>query len=134
MAHDEEELDYLCGGMADPLIQEVASVTGRDMRAYVLDGEVIACVMRSSDRDFRANFSLGGRAELCEPPEECLGIVERIVGRLAPTFVGVDFTFGDGCVYLNEIEDVVGTRMLYLLTDLDPARLLMESVHSKSSL
>ena len=53
MAHDEEELDYLCGGMADPLIQEVASVTGRDMRAYVLDGEVVACVMRSSDRDFR---------------------------------------------------------------------------------
>ena len=134
MAHDEEELDDLCGGMDDPLIQEVASVTGRDMRAYVLDGEVIACVMRSSDRDFRANFSLGGRAELYEPPEECLGIVERIVGRLAPTFVGVDFTFGDGCVYLNEIEDVVGTRMLYSLTDLDPARLLMESVHSKSSL
>ena len=134
MAHDMEELEDLCGGMDDPLVQEVAPVVGRDMRAYVLDGEVIACVMRSSDRDFRANFSLGGRAELCEPPEECLGIIERIIGRLAPTFVGVDFTFGDGCVYLNEIEDVVGTRMLYSLTDLDPARLLMESVHSKSSL
>ena len=73
-------------------------------------------------------------AELCDPPEECVGIIEKVVGRLAPTFVGVDFTFGDGRVYLNEVEDVAGTRMLYSLTDLDPARLLMECVHSKSSL
>lgn len=134
MAHDPEELATACAGMDDALVQEVAGVLGRDMRAYVLDGRILACVMRSSDTDFRANFSLGGRAELCDPPEECVGIIEEVVGRFAPTFVGVDFTFGDGRVYLNEVEDVVGTRMLYSLTDLDPARLLMECVHSKSSL
>ncbi len=134
MADGIDELDLLCGRLVDPLVQEVAPVLGRDMRAYVLDGEIVACVLRSSDTDFRANYSLGGKAELCEPPEECIGIVQKIVGRLAPTFVGVDFTFGDGCVYLNEVEDVVGTRMLHSLTDLDPARILMESVHSKSSL
>ena len=135
MARDTVELEALLADLGeDALVQEAAPVLGRDMRAYVLDGEVLACVMRSSDTDFRANFSLGGRAELCEPPGECLDVVEKIVRKLAPTFVGVDFTFGDGCVYLNEVEDVVGTRMLYSLTDLDPARILMESVHSKRSL
>ena len=135
MARDTVELEALLADLGeDALVQEAAPVLGRDMRAYVLDGEVLACVMRSSDTDFRANFSLGGRAELCEPPGECLDVVEKIVRKLAPTFVGVDFTFGDGCVYLNEVEDVVGTRMLYWLTDLDPARILMESVHSKRSL
>ena len=134
MAGDLEQLEDIVGTMDDPLVQKVSPVLGRDMRAYVLDGEVLACVMRSSDTDFRANYSLGGTAELCEPPEECLRIIDRIVGELEPTLVGIDFLFGGEGVYLNEVEDVVGTRMLYSLTDLDPAHLLMECVHSKMSL
>ena len=133
MADDTDELADLIDRIPDPIIQQVAPVLGRDMRAYVLDGEVLACVMRSSENDFRANYSLGGKAELCEPPEECLEMIEKVVSELHPMFVGVDFVFGDR-PYLNEVEDVVGTRMLYSLTDLDPARLLMECVHSKRSL
>lgn len=134
LAHGRDELEKACEDIPDPIVQECAENPGRDMRAYVLDGEIIACVMRSSDTDFRANFSLGGRAELCEPPNECLETVEKIVKALDPVFVGVDFVFGGDGPLLNEVEDVVGTRMLYSLTDLDPARLLMESVHSKRSL
>ena len=133
MAGDRDELEKVVDRIPDPIVQEAAPVLGRDMRAYVLDGEVLACVMRSSENDFRANYSLGGRAELCEPPEECLRMIEKVVSELHPMFVGVDFVFGDR-PYLNEVEDVVGTRMLYSLTDLDPARLLMECVHSKRSL
>ena len=133
MAGDRDELDRVVNRIPDPIVQEAAPVLGRDMRAYVLDGEVLACVMRSSENDFRANYSLGGKAELCEPPEECLEMIEKVVSELHPMFVGVDFVFGDR-PYLNEVEDVVGTRMLYSLTDLDSARLLMECVHSKRSL
>lgn len=138
MAHDATELEEACASMPDPLIQETAPVLGRDMRAYVLDGEILACVMRSSDSDFRANYSLGGKAELCDCPGGCREIIEKVVGRLDPVLIGVDFVFGDDRVYLNEVEDAVGTRMLYSLTDLDPARLLMDRVsrrlHSKRSL
>ena len=132
MAGDRDELERVVGLIPDPIVQEAAPILGRDMRAYVLDGEVLACVMRSSENDFRANYSLGGKAELCEPPEECLKMIEKVVSELRPMFVGVDFVFGDRH-YLNEVEDVVGTRMLYSLTDLDPARLLMGCVHSKRS-
>ena len=133
MAGDRDGLERAVDSIPDPIVQEAAPVLGRDMRAYVLDGEVLACVMRSSENDFRANYSLGGMAELCEPPEECLRMIKKVVSELHPTFVGVDFVFGDR-PYLNEVEDVVGTRMLYSLTDLDSARLLMECVHSKRSL
>ena len=109
MADDTDELADLIDRIPDPIIQQVAPVLGRDMRAYVLDGEVLACVMRSSEK------------------------IEKVVSELHPMFVGVDFVFGDR-PYLNEVEEVVGTRMLYSLTDLDPARLLMECVHSKRSL
>ncbi len=136
MARDRAELDSLCERLGDSaIIQSCAPVLGRDMRAYVLDGEVLACVMRSSDTDFRANRGLGGRAELCEPPDGCLDILRGIVGELEPALAGIDFVFGEnGKAFLNEVEDVVGTRMLYELTDLDPAALLMGCVHSKMSL
>lgn len=137
LADDEAEAASICDGMNGrlPLIQTVAPVVGRDLRIYVLGGKVISSVLRSSDTDFRANHGLGGRAELCEPPGEALEYVRRMIPELMADFIGVDFVFGDGCVYLNEIEDVVGTRMLYELTDLDPATMYMRYVaHSKMSL
>lgn len=136
LARNPPEIGRIAGSMGSPcLIQEMAPVPGRDMRAYVLNGKVIQCVMRSSDRDFRANHGLGGRAELCGTPETAERIVGKVCGALGPCFVGVDFLFGeDGKMFLNEIEDVVGTRMLYELTDLDPARILIDDVHSKMSL
>ena len=136
-ADSPEEVDEICRSLEGrkPIIQQMASVPGRDLRMYVLGGKVIASVLRSSDTDFRANFKLGGKAEMVEPPAEAIGYVRRILPELRPDFIGVDFVFGDGMVYLNEIEDVVGTRMLYSLTDLDPARMYMEYIaHSKISL
>lgn len=118
-----------------PMVQTMASEPGRDMRMYVLGGKIIASVMRSNDTDFRANHKLGGKAELYEPPQQAVDIVKRILPELMPDFVGIDFVFGEEGVYLNEIEDVVGTRMLYELTDLDPALLYLEYItHSKISL
>ena len=118
-----------------PIVQSYASDPGKDMRVYVLGGKIIASVLRSSDTDFRANFKLGGKAELVEPPDKVGKMVKRIVPELMADFIGIDFVFGDGQVYLNEIEDVVGTRMLYSLTDMDPARMYMEYIaHSKISL
>ena len=136
MAEGREELEGILQKLgSDALVQKVAPVLGRDMRAYVLDGEIISCVMRSSDKDFRANHSLGGRAELCRPSEECRRIVSKMSEALGPCFVGIDFVFGEESkAFLNEVEDVVGTRMLYELTGLDPAAILVDNVHSKMSL
>ena len=136
-ADSEEDVKRLFSDLQGrkPLVQQMAPVRGRDMRIYVLGGRIIASVLRSSDTDFRANFKLGGKAEIVEPPEEAVDIVRRILPELMPDFVGIDFVFGREGVYLNEIEDVVGTRMLYSLTDLDPALMYMEYVtHSKISL
>ena len=136
-ARSREEVSELMERNAPrlPMVQRMAPVRGRDMRCYVLGGRVIASVMRSSDTDFRANFSLGGRAEVREPPEAAIGIIRKAAPELMPDFVGFDFLFGeDGEVYLNEIEDPVGTRMLYELTDLDAASPYMRYVADRSGL
>lgn len=136
-AETEEDVQQLVAQIEDrkPIVQSYASDPGKDLRVYVLGGRIIASVLRTSDTDFRANFKLGGKAELVEPPDQVIRMVKRIVPELMADFIGIDFVFGDGQVYLNEIEDVVGTRMLYSLTDMDPARMYMEYIaHSKISL
>ena len=42
---------------------------------------------------------------------------EKAAQLLQVSLVGVDFVFHQGKPYLNEIEDAVGTRMLYQFTD-----------------
>lgn len=133
LADDMGELDGLCTIIPEPLIQSCASTLGRDLRVYVLGDEIIASVMRSNDDDFRANYSLGGGATLFEPPDDIRDSAVRMARALESDLVGVDFIFSDGPM-LNEVEDAVGTRMLYSLTDLDPARLIVERAYSKMSL
>lgn len=93
---------------------------GKDVRVYLLDGEILAAVERRSATDFRSNFSLGGTACLTAPTQDMLNVIEKVIRKLSPWFVGVDFTFDqNGMPLLNEIEDIVGTRMLYKFTDIE---------------
>lgn len=113
------------------IAQDLSSEPGVDMRVYVLGGKVLAAVKRTSDSDFRSNFSLGGKAELVPLPGELHHTVKILVSSLGADFVGIDFIRHNGEWVLNEIEDVVGTRMLYSLTDIDAADLYIDYVISK---
>ena len=53
---------------------------------------------------------------------------EALQEKFAFDFVGVDFIRDGGRWVLNEIEDIVGSRMLYKTTDLDVASLYIKHV------
>lgn len=113
------------------VIQPLASELGRDLRVYVIGGEPIAAMLRESDTDFRSNFSLGGKAGMIPAgslPEDVKSIVRRVTERLPLHYAGVDIIRDNGRAVLNEIEDPVGARMLYIYTDFDPARLHTEFI------
>lgn len=132
LVEDADDLGSTLRSVRSPIVQSMAE-PGRDMRAYVLGDSIVACMMRRSD-GLRANVSLGARVEPCEPPGPARRVVADVCRALRPDLVGVDFVFRDGEPVLNEMEDAVGCRMLYQHTGLDPARLLMERLHSKMSL
>lgn len=113
------------------IVQKLSSEPGVDMRVYMLAGEVLIAAKRSSECDFRSNFSLGGKAEIHSVPDDVKKIARMVCRELDADFVGIDFIRHDGEWILNEIEDVVGTRMIYSLTDLDPARLYIEHIINK---
>ena len=95
------------------------------MRVYMLGGEAIAAVRRTSKTDFRSNFKLGGKVASVDIPPDAAEMARRLYDRLKFDFAGVDFIRDGGRWIFNEIEDVVGTRMLYATTALDAAKLLM---------
>ena len=112
----------------DYITQAVCSETGKDMRVYVLGGKILAGVLRVSTADFRSNFSLGGSVERVPVPIEIQKTVEFLCLKEPFDFVGIDFIRHQGEWVLNEIEDVVGCRMLYKTSDLDVAKLYIEYV------
>lgn len=105
------------------LIQQASSELGRDLRVYVIGRHIEAAMLRISDpsRDFRSNFSLGGEAAPYNLSHPEKAMIMRLVERLEFGLVGIDFLFDEGRLVFNEMEDVVGARMLYTHTDINIA-------------
>ena len=101
------------------IFQKTASEPGKDMRVYVLGETPVAAMLRSSKTDFRSNFCLGGSAKRVEIPPDVNKKIKDIKKILPFDYVGIDFIFHEGKPVFNEIEDVVGSRMLYTHTDID---------------
>jgi len=115
------------------VIQPIATTVGRDMRVYILGGKPIAAVLRTSDSDFRSNFSLGGRVSLASLSEEEAKLVEKVCALFDFALCGIDIMYHEGSPVINEIEDVVGSRMLYKTSDIDIARLHLEYILKRLS-
>lgn len=100
-----------------PMIGGGSSEEGRqsrDVRVYVVGKKIFAAVMRSSSRDFRVNFSLGGEVCRYELSSHEVRIVEAVLDGMEFGMAGIDFIVdGGNRLILNEIEDAAGARMLY---------------------
>lgn len=110
------------------LIQAPVKNLGRDLRVYVLSGKILTSVLRSCDSDFRSNFSLGGKAKLYQMTDNEQELVYKILSYLPLTFGGIDFIFDGDNMLLNEIEDIVGSRMIYSLTDIPVHELFIDTI------
>lgn len=120
--HNNQEL------IAQPFIESGA----RDVRVFVLGNEVIGAVKRTGNDSFKSNFTLGGTIE-----KFTLSAIQEknaltIAKALKSDYIGIDFLLlPDGSWLLNEIEDPVGARSLYLTHDFSVAEKLMGYVKGK---
>ncbi|MEE1072690.1 MAG: hypothetical protein U0L26_09960 [Cellulosilyticum sp.] len=115
----------------DFVLQELCTNPGIDIRVFTLGKEILAAVKRTSNKSFKSNYSLGGTATAykLQPSEEAL--VKKILSLMDFDLVGIDFILNkEGQFLFNEIEDVVGTRTLYLNYDLDVILLLLKYISS----
>ena len=109
----------------DLIYQVIATEKGRDIRVYVVGGIILTAMERialDSEKDFRSNYSLNGNAKEHALTDEELKLAAKVADHIKADFVGIDLIYNNGRPVVNEIEDAVGTRMLYSLTDIDPVR------------
>ena len=115
----------------DSVLQPVTG-RGEDLRVYAIGGEIIAAVLRRTNEGFRANYSLGGSVSLYHLSDEEQKTVQKILSLLDTDFVGVDFIIDqDGSLIFNEIEDVVGSRMLYTVSDVNIVSLYLDYIQAQ---
>lgn len=101
------------------IVQKVANEVGKDLRVYVVGKTIIAAILRESKTDFRSNYGLGGSATPYVLNEDETSLVNKIINLFDFGMVGIDFVFENDRLIFNEIEDVVGARMLYASTQIN---------------
>lgn len=117
-----EERERIINGInsSDIVVQPLTGNRHQDLRVYVIGKEIIAAVLRTAKEGFRSNYSLGGDVRLYELSMEETAIIKIIMDQFEFGLVGIDFIIGDkGELIFNEIEDVVGSRMLYQCSDIN---------------
>ena len=130
-AETQAEYQSICQELrpfGDVVVQRPAKTLGKDMRVYVLGNQILAAVLRTGKDDFRSNFSLGGRVEAVTLTQDQIALVQRVLEHFSFDYAGLDFIFDGEQMLLNEIEDVVGSRMLYQTTELDAVELYLQYV------
>lgn len=78
-------------------------------------------MLRHGESDFRSNFSLGGKAveyNLSESQKEYIMNFVKAFGGNELAMAGIDFILTkNNELIFNELEEMVGSRMLYANTD-----------------
>lgn len=115
--NSKEDIPYITSSLNNDsiLVQRPAEINGKDLRVFVVGNRIIGAILRENDTNFKANYTLGGKASWYELNEMEITLIKKIIALFDFGMVGIDFLFDEkGQLLLNEIEDVVGSRTLSL--------------------
>ena len=94
--------------------------SGTDIRAFVLNGKVVASISRSSENDFRSNLHLGGSAKVVKLTPKEREIAVRAAKEFKLNVAGIDILRSEkgsvilevnACPGLEGVEKTTGTNI-----------------------
>lgn len=126
-----DNLQQIKQGMeaSDLVIQPLLKNCCEDVRVYVIGKKIISAICRKAKSGFKSNFSLGGQVSVYHLNKKEIALVKKIIDVFSFGLVGIDFLIDEnGALIFNEIEDVVGARMLYQCTDINLVSLYLNFI------
>ena len=129
---DEAEEYFVQFAGRESIVQPYIESDATDVRVFMLGEDVLGAVKRTGSNSFKSNYTLGGSVEKYVLSAWQEKEVSMIAKALKSDYIGIDFLLlPDGGWVLNEIEDPVGARSLYVTHDFSVARRLIEYVHKQ---
>jgi RimK family alpha-L-glutamate ligase len=111
-------------------VQRVVEHGGRDIRAFVVGGRVLAAIERRvADGDWRTNVSRGGTARPLSLPRAWEELAVRAAAVVGAEYAGVDLLPGpDGGVFVTEVNGIPGWEGLQTATGVNVAGAIVEQL------
>jgi len=102
---------------------------GQDLRLQVVGNHVVAAMKRTSEQDFRANVTSGGKMENYSPTTEEKVLAIRAAKAIGADFAGVDILFGpDDSRYVCEVNSNAHIRNLFDCTGINAADYIVRHI------
>ncbi len=110
----------------------VAVSRGRDLRVFVIDGEVLTCMeRRAKDGGFKSNYSTGGSVQTFELTEEAERIAIKTAEVLGISLAGIDLLFTEDGFTICEANTFPGFKGLEQACDVNAPRAIFESMQRR---
>lgn len=108
----------------------VAASKGRDLRVFVVDGEVVACMERAAkEGGFKANFSAGGSVKSFNIDPEIIRLAVKTAEVLDIQIAGIDLLFTkEGGYTICEANTFPGFKGLEMACQVNVPQYIFESM------
>jgi RimK family alpha-L-glutamate ligase len=114
-------------------VQQTIDHGARDIRAFVVGGEVIAAIERQApDGDWRTNVSRGGSAHRVTLSADHCDLAIRAAAAVGADYAGVDLLPSrDGRMFVLEVNGIPGWQGLQQATGIDVAAAITRQLESR---
>lgn len=110
----------------------IAKSKGRDVRLFVVEGEVIASMeRRAKSGDFKANYSQGGSVAEFIPDEEAKNLAIRTAEILNIQIAGIDLLFAEDGYTICEANTFPGFKGIESCCDVNVPRKIFEAMQRR---
>jgi len=130
-------LETLCSMGQEVLLQEfIRESRGRDVRALVVGGRVVAAMRRSAPRgEFRSNLHRGGHGQPIKLPRRYRNVAIKASATLDLDVSGVDMLEAESGPVVVELNSSPGLEGIETVSEVDvatPIIMLAETLHGES--
>jgi len=128
-------IEAFYGLEADILIQEfVKESNGTDIRAFVIDGEVVGAIKRKGkEGEFRSNLHRGGKGTVIELTQEEKTAAQKAARAMRLSIAGVDMLQSDRGPLILEVNSSPGLEGIETITKIDIAGKIIEYIERRVS-